>query len=114
MAGPTSDLQATPNRLDKTHNRGGSPCFDPFAPVNVRFGDGRQGQFRIETLQPSWLLAVPLITGVVPGVIQFSFTCDVGPGNLDLQHFVRIQGVNAATGVDEGAPAVVEVNLAVR
>ena len=114
VAGPTSDLQATPNRLDKTHNRGESPCFDPFAAVNLRFGDDRQGQFRIVTIQPPWLLAVPLITGDVPGVIQFSFTCDVGPGNLVLQHFVRIQGVNAATGVDEGAPAVVEVNVTVQ
>lgn len=124
-------LQAMPMRLDKDHPRGGATCPDPFAPVDLTAAGGPL-DFRIPLQDVDWLsvvlgegnpLASPFggpmraagpLSGPVPAVLQLAFTCDVGAGDLDLQHDLVIQGVDPATGADVGDPVLLDVNVRVR
>jgi hypothetical protein len=62
---------------------------------------------------PAWL-TVDNFEGTVPGSFQAIFTCDVGPGNLDLAHVVQVQGLDASSGNEVGTTDTVTVTVTVR
>ena len=96
------------------HSRAGSPCEDLIGLAISATNIGSTPiTFRIVGTLPAWLRVDP-ISGPVPSTFQAIFTCMVGEGNLDLSYTLRVQGVNAATGEDEGTEDSVAITVRVR
>jgi hypothetical protein len=106
-------LAASPASLDKNHVRGDDTCPDEFSPIQLTNEGGGSIDFRVVGPLPAWLAVEPT-SGAVPGSVRPRFTCDVPPGDLDLQHDLVVQPTNPQSGQDEGESAVVSVAVHVR
>lgn len=106
-------LVASPASLEKEHERGGDTCPDPFDPVQLTNSGGGTINYRIAGQLPAWL-ALDATSGAVPGSLRPRFTCDVGQGDLDLQHDLVVQPTDPQSGQDSGDPAMVSVVVHVR
>lgn len=100
--------------VELDHSRATSDCEDPISPeISVTNLGPTPITYRVVGTIPRWLRIVPP-AGPVPSSFQAVFTCDVGAGNLDLTHTVRVQGIDAATGENEGTEDTVTVTVRVR
>jgi len=96
------------------HSRATSDCEDEIMPTIATTNLGETAiTYRIVGTLPAWLRVDPM-AGPVPSAVRAFFTCAVGSGNHDLSHTLVFQGVNAATGEDEGIEDSVTVSVQVR
>ncbi|MEZ5331946.1 MAG: invasin domain 3-containing protein [Thermoanaerobaculia bacterium] len=111
---PPGELDVQPRGLDLTHSRSTDPCPNPFLPMVSLMNAGVADlDYRVVDDLPDWL-TVDSMEGEVPAMLQAEFNCDVGDGDMDLEHFLQIQGVDRASGDDVGDPQSIAVTLQVR
>lgn len=113
----TSDegqVVAAPESLELDHSRESSRCPNPIRPLITVENLGTEAiNFRVVDDLPDWLTVGPFFAPV-PGAFEASFTCDVGDGDLDLMHTIRIQGIDPVTLGDVGGEDTVLITVRVR